>query len=144
MMFKILSISLLLGLSPFKEKNGNDTGTITIKFSGIEKEKGYVELTLFNNYKGFPSNKNIAFRKFRIKVEPGPQFFSIKDIPFGEYAISCFYDENNNKKLDTNFFGIPKEKIGTSNNSSNSSIPLYEEAKFNFDSPHFQLPITIK
>lgn len=35
----------------------------------------------------------------------------------GEYAIAVIYDENENGKLDTGLFRIPKEKIGFSNNA---------------------------
>ena len=33
----------------------------------------------------------------------------------GVYAFSFFHDLNNNKELDTNFLGIPKEPYGFSN-----------------------------
>jgi uncharacterized protein (DUF2141 family) len=34
----------------------------------------------------------------------------------GSYAIAAFHDENNNKKIDKAFTGIPTEKYGFSNN----------------------------
>jgi len=36
-------------------------------------------------------------------------------LPNGEYVISMFQDKNGNGKLDTYFFGIPKEPIGITN-----------------------------
>jgi uncharacterized protein (DUF2141 family) len=35
----------------------------------------------------------------------------------GKYAINVIHDKNNNNKLDTNVFGIPKEGWGCSNNA---------------------------
>jgi uncharacterized protein (DUF2141 family) len=54
-----------------------------------------------------------------------------KDIPKGEYAVSFVHDENDNKKMDTNFIGIPKEDFGCSNNATGvMGPPKYEDAKF--------------
>ena len=53
-------------------------------------------------------------------------------IPDGEYAIALFIDTNNNKKLDKNFLGIPKEQYGFSNNAMGTlSAPTFKQAKFN-------------
>jgi uncharacterized protein (DUF2141 family) len=37
-------------------------------------------------------------------------------LPPGRYALSLFQDMNGNRRLDTNFIGIPKEASGSSNN----------------------------
>jgi uncharacterized protein (DUF2141 family) len=37
-------------------------------------------------------------------------------LPPGRYALSLFHDLNGNRRLDTNFLGIPKEASGSSNN----------------------------
>ncbi|MEN8835700.1 MAG: DUF2141 domain-containing protein [Polaribacter sp.] len=42
-----------------------------------------------------------------------------------------FYDENNNGKMDTKLFGVPKEPYGFSNNAKGfMGPPSFEEAKF--------------
>ena len=47
------------------------------------------------------------------------------------YAISVFHDKNDNKKMDTNFIGIPKEPIGCSNGATGfMGPPKYKKAKF--------------
>lgn len=143
-MFKILIIGLLFIVGFIKEKNQKERGTITIEFSGIKKENGYIELNVFNSEKGFPDDKNTAFKNYRVKMTSSKKIITIKNIPYGEYAVSCFYDSNNNKKLDTNFLGIPKEKVGTSNNSISSSIPNYQDAKFIFNKPEYHLSIILK
>jgi len=49
----------------------------------------------------------------------------------GEYAIVVVHDANANGKLDSNFFRIPKEKIGFSNNTRGRFGPAkWEAAKF--------------
>ena len=49
------------------------------------------------------------------------------DIPNGEYAIAIFQDINKNGKLDTGWFGIPKEPYGFSKNFR----PIMSAPKFN-------------
>ena len=52
------------------------------------------------------------------------------EIPPGTYAIGVYIDENENKKLDRNFFGIPKEQQEFSNHARAFGIPKFEEASF--------------
>ena len=56
---------------------------------------------------------------------------TLKDTPVGVYAVSAFHDINDNKKMDTNFLGIPKEPTGMSNNAKGfMGPPKYKDAKF--------------
>ncbi len=56
-----------------------------------------------------------------------------ESLPPGEYAISVFHDENKNGKMDSNFFGIPKEGVGASNDAKGQLGPPHDkDAKFNF------------
>jgi uncharacterized protein (DUF2141 family) len=67
------------------------------------------------------------------------------ELPFGEYAIKIYHDENGNDELDTNFLGIPKEGVGFSNNpSARFGEPGFDEAKFVFDSPSMTVDIEIQ
>ncbi|MEL6918468.1 MAG: DUF2141 domain-containing protein [Bacteroidota bacterium] len=119
------------------------TGTIFIDFSGIEKREGYIQINIFNNAKGFPNAEQSMVKTLQIKVEKENNTVQIPDFPFGEYAISCYHDANGNKKLDTNFFGIPKEKVGASNNPPSGSIPSYIDAKFVLNSDRLTLSIQL-
>jgi uncharacterized protein (DUF2141 family) len=45
-----------------------------------------------------------------------------------------YVDSNKNEKLDTNFFGIPKEQFGFSNNAKGRfGPPSFESASFELD-----------
>jgi uncharacterized protein (DUF2141 family) len=46
----------------------------------------------------------------------GRQATETFQVPPGRYGIVVIHDENENQKLDRNFFGIPKEGFGFSNN----------------------------
>ncbi|HIE03040.1 MAG TPA: DUF2141 domain-containing protein [Thiotrichaceae bacterium] len=54
------------------------------------------------------------------------------DLQVGKtYAIAAYHDTNGNEKLDENFFGIPKEGYGFSNNARGTfGPPSFEKAAF--------------
>jgi len=52
-------------------------------------------------------------------------------LPPGSYAVSVFQDMNGNRKLDTNFIGIPTESSGSSNDApAKWSAPKFRDAVF--------------
>lgn len=53
----------------------------------------------------------------------------------GVYAIKVLVDNNDNGKIDLNFFGIPKEQFGFSNNVLGIlGVPKFEKASFKLNS----------
>lgn len=53
----------------------------------------------------------------------------------GVYAIKVLVDNNDNGKIDLNFFGIPKEQFGFSNNVLGIlGVPKFEKASFKLSS----------
>ena len=56
---------------------------------------------------------------------------SLSDLPAGQYAVSCYHDLNGNGVLDKNWFGIPSEPYGFSNDARPSfRAPTWEESRF--------------
>lgn len=54
----------------------------------------------------------------------------------GDYAASIIHDANGNRKLDTNFMGMPKEGFGFSNNVMGTfGPPSFDKAKFTVREP---------
>jgi uncharacterized protein (DUF2141 family) len=52
-------------------------------------------------------------------------------LPPGRYAVSVYLDENGNRKLDTNWLGMPKEAVGVSNNPrGRMGPPRFEDSVF--------------
>ena len=65
--------------------------------------------------------------------------------PAGDYAISLYYDENNNGTLDSNFIGIPKEPVALSNNARPKfGPPKYRDAVFALEAGGTTQKITIE
>ena len=77
--------------------------------------------------------------------EDGVAHFLFPSIAEGEYAIAVIYDENENGKMDTRWFGIPKERFGFSNNAPARFGPAsWTDARFVFepDGPTLQISLT--
>jgi uncharacterized protein (DUF2141 family) len=110
------------------------TGTLTVIISNLKNNRGQVDLAIFNKEKEFPKSPGKDVRVLLVSINDRKSVAVFDNLPAGEYAISVFHDENNNKKMDTNFFGIPKEGIGASNNArAHFGPPKYKDAKFNFN-----------
>jgi len=70
---------------------------------------------VFGSAAGWPDDRSRAVVQggFAIGDRQATETFQV---PPGRYAIVVIHDENENQKLDRNFFGIPKEGFGFSNN----------------------------
>lgn len=126
-MKKILLIAAFI-FSGIISSSAQEKHTVTLQFEGIKSNKGKLYVAVYNNKKSFLKK---AFKGAIVKIEDNKAIVILEDIPTGVYAVSAFHDANDNKKMDTNFFGIPKEPIGVSNNAKGfMGPPKYKDAKF--------------
>ncbi|MBW4611379.1 MAG: DUF2141 domain-containing protein [Hassallia sp. WJT32-NPBG1] len=137
-MFKLSKISFLLiailvSASFAKTGNAQQTTTLTVVVNGIKHQKGQICLGIYPNEKGFPlSTKNVI--KSACKPITGTslkeQFSGLKP---GNYAVAVVDDQNGDRQLNKDFFGIPKEGFGISNNptvSITTGTPKFSKASF--------------
>ncbi|MFN4300090.1 MAG: DUF2141 domain-containing protein [Thermaurantimonas sp.] len=87
------------------------------------KDNGKVYLRLKNE-------QNSVVKESIIPVENKKATIRYTDLTPGNYSVEAFHDQNNNGKLDTNPFGIPREPYGFSNN-----------VRGNFGPPDFELTL---
>ena len=103
---------------------------IEVKITHIENKKGKMYIGLYDKAKGFREISK-TFKKAIVPIDSKSLVHTFHNIPKGIYAISVFHDENNNRKLDTNFLGIPKENYGFSHNIKHlMRATNFNEAKF--------------
>jgi uncharacterized protein (DUF2141 family) len=106
-------------------------GTLSVRLSGFHSADGQVLIAVFRGEDGFPGKPDAAVKRLVAKISDGRTRAEISDLPPGEYAISVVHDENGNNTLDTNWIGMPKEGIGTSNNAKGRmGPPKYRDARF--------------
>jgi len=121
----LLSILLVFGSMALMPE---DTGTLTVEFEITKYNKGKIYVALYNSQDSFLKK---PVKGTIIKVENGKATAVFEEVTTGTYAVSSFYDKNDNGKLDTNFLGIPKEPTAMSNNAKGSfGPPKFKDAKF--------------
>lgn len=122
-------ILLYTGLA-FSQSNGNK---LVVSIKGLESNEGFVRIALCNSRESWEGSKDI-YKGSMSAIKNNTSTCEFTEIPFGEYALRVYHDENSNNKLDTNFMGIPKEDYGFSNNATVTfSMPDYDRVKFNFN-----------
>ncbi len=116
---------------------------LTIK--NIQDLQGLLYFALYSqdHAKVFPSDPSKAFIKRIIKPVGRTIKVTIKTdkitMPKGLYAISLFQDLDNDKKVSTNFLGIPNEPLGISNDAKGSfGPPSFEDAAFNLSQGEYK------
>lgn len=88
---------------------------------------GVVLMALFNTSESFLSK---PMKTERVSVNSSQSSVFFFNLEKGEYAVSVFQDTNDNKKLDTNFIGYPKEPFGFSNDAMGAfGPPSFDKAK---------------
>lgn len=117
----ILSTSFAIA----QEVTGN---SVTVTVSNLESNDGKVFISLYNSKDSFLSK---GFKAAYSKIENNSCKVVFKNVPNGTYAVSLFHDENDNSKMDTGMFGIPKEDYGCSNDARGfMGPPKWDDAKF--------------
>jgi uncharacterized protein (DUF2141 family) len=83
---------------------------LVIEISPLKNDNGKVLLAFMDE------NENII-REISADIDSGQCTVLIENLEPGNYAFKYFHDENENNKLDTKLFIIPKEGYGFSNNA---------------------------
>ena len=139
-----LLLSLESAYSQNMQEGNTKTGTLLILIDGFNSNKGDAKIALCNSIEGYKKDDK-AFQRGGAPINDGKAEWAFKDLPFGEYAIKVFHDENSNNKLDKNLFGAPTEAYGFSNNArATFGPPDYKKAAFRFDKTDMIVRITVK
>jgi uncharacterized protein (DUF2141 family) len=107
------------------------TFVLTVQVENVNKEGGNIGMLVFNSSVGWPENRMVALKDIIVPAHPGTVTVTIPDLPAGDYALAVLHDVNKNHKMDKNFFGMPKEQWGMSNNPhATMKAPSFDTAKF--------------
>ena len=137
-LFSMILISASAGAGQAKANTSN----LVIHITGFETSNGVAKVALVNSQENYNATK--PFKGFNFEIINNEVLKTI-NLPFGEYAIKVYHDENANDELDTRIFGIPIERYGFSNNARGTlGPPEYEDAVFNLNSAKKEIFITIE
>ena len=125
-----LSLTSLLLMSPAF------AGTVTVEVRNIET-KGEMHLAIYDDADVFENDNGEKGGAAKGIVEgvieevgTGTATYTF-ELPNGTYAIGIFVDTNYNNEMDRNFFGVPKEQYGFSNDAKGSfGPPSFKDASF--------------
>ena len=127
----LIKIIVLVVLNlTFINATAQSTHDLTVTVKGTENNDGKMFVAVYNDASTFLSK---SYKGVKSDISNNSCTVSFKDLPEGTYAVYIFHDENDNGKLDTNFFGIPKEDYGCSNDAKGfMGPPKWKDAIFEF------------
>lgn len=128
---------MLLAGSSFADGQGLAIRSLV---TGAEPGVGQIKASLFD------SSNTYMQQPLRELAEPvdadGQASLDFGTHPPGEYAVVVFFDQNSNGELDTGMFGIPKEKVGFSNNARGRFGPAkWADARFVLADTDYQVRV---
>lgn len=89
---------------------------LDVKIVGLHSNNGSILLEVTQ------SNDSV-YKKQEGSIAKNVCTIHIDSVPKGEYMVQYYHDANSNKKMDSNFIGIPKEGYGFSNNPDSKYGP---------------------
>ena len=113
-----------------------------VSFSGFRNLRGELRVSLFDatqNGKGYPGDIKFAKETQTIDLTKVPADTAIINVKFtglpdGTYAIAALHDENRNHRMDTYWYGKPREGGAASNNPRpRFGPPRWRDARFEFE-----------
>ena len=117
--------------------------TLLVEIQNIKKAKGKIWIAVYDHADKFLSEDVVVGEGFEV-TEKGNLMCQLV-LPLGEYALSVFHDRNNNEKLDTKIFGIPKEPYCFSNNVRKPfRAPRYHEVLMHFNQNNQTIHLKLK
>ena len=126
------------------QEDKQQVGRFTLVVAGLRSNNGQVRVGLYNTKESYHSRGKLpALLRAKLKIDHNKAVYTFEDIPYGEYTIKLYHDENGNDKLDKNFLGIPKEPYGFSNNARGLGLPSYKKAKFTIASKEMSMEINM-
>lgn len=110
-----------------------DSGGIPIwvTIDKVRSSSGTIKVELYSGEAEKSAKKGKKVARTRVKAQRGETNLCLNAPKAGTYSIALYHDENNNKKFDRNFIGIPREGFGFSNNPPfRLGLPDADEVRF--------------
>jgi len=103
---------------------------ISVTVEDVKNNEGKLNAALYDTADTF-LKFDAVFASTSARAEMGTTVLLFEDVPAGTYGIALYHDENGNNEMDTNWMGIPKEKVAFSNAKMKTfGPPNFEECSF--------------
>jgi uncharacterized protein (DUF2141 family) len=129
---KILRLLILILISNLSfaqnsVQNKIEGVTITVKIDNVRNNKGHV---VFSLHTKDTFMKKAGIQSSVVTSENGIAEAVFENVIPGNYAIIALHDENDNKKMDFDNSGMPKEDYGMTNNVFTMGPPSFIDGEF--------------
>lgn len=140
--FVCLSATVMIAEQAFAGQPAK--GNLIVTVSGINSDQGTIKIGLYNKQAGFMDVKHVL-HGLNKPAKKGSVTGKFNDLPFGGYAISVLHDENNNGRMDKNFFGMPKEGYAFSRNvRPRLSAPSFKQTRIQMNGESKSIQIKMR
>jgi len=142
-MFKLTSNKIVLTLVLIALSSVNlfgDNIRIIIEITGVVVNGGNVHVDVFTNEQDY--RRGISFTTFVLESRNNTLVYEL-ELPEGYCLIWAFQDTNNNGRLDTNIFGIPREPVAMTNYSGIGNIGNFNRHKIAVNSGTAKISINL-
>lgn len=130
---RFLAGALLLGTGRSEADTPLATAVLSVRLVDLRNDKGQIGCGLWASEKGFPKDRSVALQAKWCSIANKESSCNFHPIPAGTYAVACFHDENNDRTLNTEVFGIPTEGVVASNHAKGfMGPPSFKDAKLWF------------
>jgi len=124
-------VVFLMASAAMLRAQGRSALKLTLVAEGVRNSRGVIGVLIFRSSRGWPEVFEAALRAKATPAQSGSTTLTFEDLGPGAYAVVLLHDENENKKLDKNFFGVPREGWGMSNNpKAHAAAPSFGRARF--------------
>jgi uncharacterized protein (DUF2141 family) len=122
----------------------SNTGKLIVTIENCNSDKGKIYIALYNSSSTF-MNVSKAVDKRVVDIRNKKAVIEFDNLAYGVYAFSCYHDENGNKKMDKNLFGIPTESYAFSNNARGTfGPPTFEKSSISIKSSVVRSNVSMK
>ena len=121
---------------------------VEIALSPVQSAKGQIVVKVYQQEKNWMSEDDgesfmTHIHSFASDTPADPEMITL-DLPEGDYALFLYQDLDMDKEMKTNWIGIPKEPVGTSNDAKGKmGPPDFEDALFTVPADGTKLNITL-
>jgi uncharacterized protein (DUF2141 family) len=144
--FSYLLLATLLSFSCANTVHAEPTTTLTVVVNGIRNNTGEICFRVYDSEKGFPMSNSSEVKSGCTKITGNSVKKVFSGVQPGTYAVAVVDDQNGDKKLNKDFFGIPQEGFGISKNpiiSIQTGTPQFKKVSFKM-TKNTTINITIK
>lgn len=124
LLITIIALTLNFTIATAQETTG---ATITVTIDNVTSDEGKVMASI---HTAETFMKGAGIDNLESVIEDGKVTLVFENVPNGTYAIMAMHDANDNKKMDFEANGMPKEGYGMSGNDMTMGPPSFETAKF--------------